>query len=315
MKCIFCHKNHVIKRGFYRNQQYYFCHDCHKRFSSNSTKKESRNENIFEDYLFHKQTYEELRDIYGYSKQSLKHIIDNHRLEEKIHIPRPIILAVDTTYFGRRSHQGLWGVLVFKDTITKEIVWWKFVTDKETATDYLMGKQELIRLGYIIQAVVGDGFSSIYEVFSEYPIQFCHFHIKQIVGRYIGRTTKQPESLILLSIIETIPYSSQEQFKHDLLEYMFQYQSHIEEKRRGGSSSFFKHKNLRSLLRSLLTNVPYLFTYREYPNLNIPNTTNCLEGFFTHLKIKLRVHRGLTRLHTQKLIEAMLLNSSTVKKK
>jgi len=39
--------------------------------------------------------------------------------------------------------------------------------------------------------------------------------------------------------------------------------------------------------------MPYLFTYQRHPELNIPNTTNTLDGLFAHLKDYVRVHRGL----------------------
>jgi len=56
---------------------------------------------------------------------------------------------------------------------------------------------------------------------------------------------------------------------------------------------FYTHKRLRSVYRSLKTNLPYLFTYQKYPELNIPNTTNSLDGTFSNFKSLPRIHRGL----------------------
>ena len=36
------------------------------------------------------------------------------------------------------------------------------------------------------------------------------------------------------------------------------------------------------------TNMAYLFKYLEYTDLDIPNTTNSLEGFFSNLKNKVK---------------------------
>ena len=71
---------------------------------------------------------------------------------------------------------------------------------------------------------------------------------------------------------------------------------------------FYTHKRLRSAYRSLKTNLPYLFTYQEKQNkyLKIPNTTNLLDGFFSHLKDALRVHRGLKIKRKIKIIEAII---------
>ena len=55
----------------------------------------------------------------------------------------------------------------------------------------------------------------------------------------------------------------------------------------------YTHKRLRSAYRRLITNLPYLFTYLDNPGLDIPNTTNSIEGCFSNLKTKLRVHSGI----------------------
>jgi hypothetical protein len=68
----------------------------------------------------------------------------------------------------------------------------------------------------------------------------------------------------------------------------------------------YTHKRLRSAYRSLRLNLPYLFTYEKYPELNIPNTTNSLNGCFAYLKELVRVHRGSRRDLKDKIIEEIL---------
>jgi len=58
--------------------------------------------------------------------------------------------------------------------------------------------------------------------------------------------------------------------------------------------SFYTHKKLRSAYRSIKNNLPYLFTWYDNIGLNIPNTTNAIDGHFADLKNKLRNHNGLT---------------------
>jgi hypothetical protein len=65
----------------------------------------------------------------------------------------------------------------------------------------------------------------------------------------------------------------------------------------------FINKKLRSAYRSLKTNLPYLFTYQDYPEFNIPNTNNSLEGSFTDLKILVRIHK---RVKKDKIIDEIL---------
>ena len=71
-------------------------------------------------------------------------------------------------------------------------------------------------------------------------------------------------------------------------------------------SGLFKHRRLRSAFRSLNTNLPYLFTYKNFPNLNIPNTTNSCDGYFAHLKQKVKIHRGLTKQRRNNMINYLL---------
>jgi len=68
----------------------------------------------------------------------------------------------------------------------------------------------------------------------------------------------------------------------------------------------YTHKRIRSAYRSLKTNLPYLFTWYDYIDLNIPNTTNSLEGTFSDLKNKIRVHAGLKKQRKMKLINELL---------
>ena len=58
---------------------------------------------------------------------------------------------MDTTYLGRT-----FGVMLFKDTITKENLL-KYYVKTETNALYIQGIQELINKGFEILAIVCDG--------------------------------------------------------------------------------------------------------------------------------------------------------------
>lgn len=70
--------------------------------------------------------------------------------------------------------------------------------------------------------------------------------------------------------------------------------------------SFYTHKKLRSAYRSIKNNLPYLFTWYDNIGLNIPNTTNAIDGHFADLKNKLRNHNGLTLKRKMRFIEEFL---------
>jgi hypothetical protein len=63
----------------------------------------------------------------------------------------------------------------------------------------------------------------------------------------------------------------------------------------------------------LKANLPYLFTYQRHPEMDIPNTTNGLEGSFAYLKELLRVHCGIKPDLKRKMTESILQNRPTKK--
>ena len=72
--------------------------------------------------------------------------------------------------------------------------------------------------------------------------------------------------------------------------------------------SRFKNQAIRSAFASIDYHLEYLFTYKEHPNLKIPNTTNDLKGKFAHLKERIKMHRGMTRNRKKKAVEFLLRN-------
>jgi len=68
----------------------------------------------------------------------------------------------------------------------------------------------------------------------------------------------------------------------------------------------YTHRRIRAAYRSLKTNLARLFTYQRHPELNLPNTTNTLDGMFSQIKNRLAVHRGLRRDRRFKIISEIL---------
>ena len=65
----------------------------------------------------------------------------------------------------------------------------------------------------------------------------------------------------------------------------------------------YVHKKLRSAYRSLKTNLPWLFTWYDYPELKIPSTINAIDGHFSDLENKLRYYNGLSIARKKKFID------------
>ena len=60
---------------------------------------------------------------------------------------------------------------------------------------------------------------------------------------------------------------------------------------------------LRSAYLSIKRNMPLLWTFYDRPETGLPNTNNALEGVFSDIKSKARVHRGISRDNRKKLLD------------
>jgi len=211
----------------------------------------------------------------------------------------PLVLVADTTFF---SH--VCGITVFRDARLGIVVWWK-QTVHERAAIYRLGKEHLERQGFQIKAVVLDGRIGIRDVFAGIPVQMCHFHQKQIVNRYLTTRPKLPANIALRNISRTIPKSSEVALSQQLHEWFSTWEQFLKQKTINMFTGrwHYTHKRTRSAYRSLIKNLPYLYTYQKYPELNIPNTTNSLDGYFNRLKSLLNVHRGLSPTRRYRMIK------------
>lgn len=215
---------------------------------------------------------------------------------------RELIIVGDTTFF---SHGN--GLIVFREPHLKQNVYWNFVPT-ERIEYYRQGRLKLEQGGYSIKAVVLDGRPGIRAVFSDLPVQMCHFHQKQIIKRYLTSRPKLEASRELKALTNELSKISGEEFIAGLNQWEWRWQEFMNEKAVDASTGRrrFIHRRLRSAYRSLKNNLPYLFTYQKYPELHLPNTTNCLDGFFNRLKSLIYVHRGQSVARRKRIIIEIL---------
>jgi len=105
-------------------------------------------------------------------------------------------------------------------------------------------------------------------------MQMCQFHQVAIITRYITRNPKLQTGIELKTLTHTLTKSSKSDFNNLLNEWHTKWNEFLSEKTYNDKNDkwHYTHSRLRSEYRSLKTNLPYLFTYLEYPDLNIPNT-------------------------------------------
>jgi len=209
---------------------------------------------------------------------------------------------MDTTYFGHK-----FGVMLFKDAVTKDNLL-KYYVKSETNYQYKLGIKELQSQGFIIKAIVCDGRRGLINSFGKVPVQMCQFHQAAIVRRYITKNPRIPAAIELKEITALMKWTDKESFIGALDLWYSKWKPFINERtiNEETGKSFYTHKRLRSAYRSLKTNLPWLFTWYDYFELQIPNTTNAIDGHFANLKNKLRNHNGLSIERKKKFIDEFL---------
>lgn len=218
--------------------------------------------------------------------------------------PGPIIALMDCVFFGRTQ-----GWLVVRDPHRKVNVYWSEI-ERETLDEYRCARDTLEGLGYEIQAVVADGKPGLKPLYEDIPIQMCHFHMKAIITRYLTRQPRLQAGIDLRNLVHDLRQLDEQGFAEKLQVWHSTWREFLSERTVNPETGrwHYTHKRLRSAHRSLKNHLPYLFTYQKRPDLNIPNTTNGLEGSFAYLKELVRVHRGIKPDLMRKIIDSILQN-------
>lgn len=209
---------------------------------------------------------------------------------------------MDTTYFGRS-----FGVMLFKDAYTGQNLLKKYV-HYETNKLYAEGLVELKNAGFTINGIVCDGRKGLLKMCNDFPVQMCQFHQMAIVTRYLTKKPKVPAAIEFRALSLQLATSDRATMEVALDQWYRKWESFINERTTHPETlkSTYTHRRLRSALRSIRMNMPWLYTYHDYSHLNIPNTTNAIDGHFAQLKTKLRVHNGLNLSRKKRFIDGFL---------
>lgn len=243
-----------------------------------------------------------MAEKYKCSTKTIQRKLDQHKVINQLKKPRKVVLLMDTTYFGRS-----FGLMLFKDAYTKENLL-KYYVKSETNAFYKMGIEQLLRQGFDIKAIVCDGRKGLIQSFKNIPVQMCQFHQVAIIRRYITKNPKLPAAIELKELVSLLKQTDKESFEGGLMQWHDKWEPFLNERtiNMETGKSFYTHKRLRSAYRSLKTNIPWLFTWYDHIELNIPNTTNAIDGHFSDLKNKLRNHNGLSISRKKKFINGFL---------
>ncbi len=131
-----CKNRAVKKHGKYRGIQRYLCLNCDKTFSSKRRPNILQNV-IFDDYINHRFTLEELANKYAHLRVWIQNRIHSFSPEIYPREGRAITAVVDATFFGKRKDKL--GLIVAKDAKKREMIAYNFIATetKEVYRDLL----------------------------------------------------------------------------------------------------------------------------------------------------------------------------------
>ena len=254
---------------------------------------------FWNEYLHGKQTCRQLAQRYACSISTVQRRLGRQPDPEGSGcLPSKAVVLLDTTYFGRG-----FGVVLLKDAATNANLF-AAPLKHETNAVYQSAINELEQWHCRVQAVVCDGRRGLFGAFGAIPVQMCQFHQIAIVRRYLTRNPKLLAARQLWLLTNALPRLKETHFSRALQRWQNRWEAFLNERTLTPKTkrSRYSHPRLRSAFLSLKRNLPWLFTCLRYPSLQIPNTTNALDGHFAELKTKIRNHNGLSKKRRQKLI-------------
>ena len=245
-----------------------------------------------------RQVYQTLIRDSKISQSRLQRLFDQYLKsppENLIKSKSNVHLLIDGTYFSN----GLCLVLYYDYDI--QYVQLFRTTNNERYREIREDLENLKRLGVDVYSVTCDGHNAILKAVKKvYPnaiIQRCLVHIKRQIKSYLSSEPKLEPSRELLSFsrqlthLKTIEQANL--WLHEVDEWYCKNREFIEEEvfHPDTKRQWYKHKGLHQAWSHLCNALPNLFCYLN--DDEIPYTSNQLEGYFTHLKEKLTLHRGL----------------------
>lgn len=292
----------MVHNGLRGHTQRYKCNDCGRRFDGGQRRDKSQ---VIIDYVEGKQTLDQLALKYGVSERTIRRDLEGMRYVQKISKYKQVTIQMDTTYWGRD-----FGLMVIKDALRGNILWRKYVTH-ETIADYIEGVRWLEKHRFKIYGVVIDGMKGLAKALFPYPVQLCQFHQMLIVRRYITQDPEIEASAALLELVNSITRMDKESFVGVFNEWYDKYKDivneRVQDRRIKKKTPPYMRPRLRSAYLSVKRNMPLLWTFYDHPETGLPNTNNALEGLFSDLKTKVRVHSGLSRDNRRKLLDEYIL--------
>jgi len=245
-----------------------------------------------------RQVYKYLVRDSGMSQSSIQRLFNSYLRQAPVVTIRSktqVHLMIDGTYFSNELC-----LILYYDHDIRYVQLYR-ETDQEKYTEIKEDLANLVSLGVNIYSITCDGHKAILKaikhVLPDVIVQRCLVHIKRQVKTFLSanpKTTVAKELLSFSNQITSIRSIDQcNLWLTSFAKWHRQNKSYINEKTRNVETErwWYKHKNLHLAATHLIKAIPNMFYYLNDPE--IPYSTNRLESYFTHLKEKLTLHRGL----------------------
>jgi transposase-like protein len=245
-----------------------------------------------------RQVYKHLVRDSNMSQSKLQSLFKNYLSsapEVVIKTKQNVHLLIDATYFSN----GLC-LILYHDHDIRYVQLYRH-TNQEKYKEIKEDLENLKLLGVEVYSVTCDGHRAILKavkkVFPSAVIQRCLVHIKRQVKNYTSEQPKTLQAKELLTISKKITsIKTQEQCSLWLLEFYKWYQenkSFINQQSKNEQTErmWYTHKKLHTACSLIINAIPNMFCYLN--DASIPYTTNRIESYFSHLKEKITLHRGL----------------------
>jgi hypothetical protein len=248
-----------------------------------------------------RQTYQTLSRDSGLCRDTLQRTF--YQLLEKA--PRIKIikrdhvhLRIDATYFAKFC------LVCYQDDFDGYTQLLRF-TDGEHYEEIKEDLTNLLKLGIQIESITTDGHKSILKAIRKSVpdaiAQRCLVHIQRMcllwLTQYPKHVAGQELRKLVLLILRIRTENDRIYWKREFLKWHESHKDYLNERTYNVESGryWYTHKLLRRSYITINRALPNMFHYLSNPD--IPKTTNGIEGYFSHLKNHLDIHRGLTVKH------------------
>lgn len=256
-------------------------------------------------YAARRHTLADLAAEHGMHPKTLRRYFDRcaGATGEMHAVSESVVAILDAIYFGRG-----YGILLCR-TLRNILHWREIATER--VEDYAACLDAVATIGRQIVVAVIDGRKGVRQLLLSRGIlvQYCQFHQIATVKSYIPTKAKTEAARALRSIALRLSSSCRIQCETALSVWHVLYGEFLKERTWSDQNKRrwqYTHKRLRSAYRSLNRNLEWLFTFEDYPQLQIPKTTNHCDGLFAHIREKISIHRGLSPQRRKKMIDYLL---------